>query len=432
MYTAITRARVNVWFFDEDTESRAPVFEYFQRLRLVKVVELGDRDAGSGELASMFAAKSTPEEWRKGGMRFYKHRLWVAAIQCFTFAGDNLMLQKSQAQQQAAEASKFRSTNRQQMRDEFLRAAESFLKCGMRDEAEICLNNAREWILLAKLYEKSGKFQDAARLFKKKGLYKEASKCYESQNNYAEAIETFCQAGLYEEALGALERFNILSKSGEGRQGIIPPRATRTVERLRHQLADQHFKKGKTQEMEDVLQHLPSTTDRIAFLKKRGCILEAARALDDDGRRDEAARLLRDTGNFEEAVKYSSDPKFAADCLMARVRTSGDNEDTPGILQLALEKYQHCGDLNGQAEVSMMLGKLTKDIQKLQEAGRLFDKCKNCCGEVESVLKLLLTTSCAPPKDYSQWMTVRALERVLRLVTLLYRPAAKLTMAETT
>ena len=50
-----------------------------------------------------------------------------------------------------------RSTNRQQMRDEFLRAAESFLKCHMYDEAEICLNNAREWVLLAKLYEKTGK-----------------------------------------------------------------------------------------------------------------------------------------------------------------------------------------------------------------------------------------------------------------------------------
>ena len=157
LYTAITRARVNVWFFDEDKVYRAPMFEYFQRLRLVKVVAIGDRDAGSGELVNMFAAKSTPEEWRKGGIRFYKHRLWVPAIQCFTFAGDKLMLQKSQAQQQAAEATKFRSTNRQQMRDEFLRAGESFLKCDMYDEAEICLNNAREWVLLAKLYQKTGK-----------------------------------------------------------------------------------------------------------------------------------------------------------------------------------------------------------------------------------------------------------------------------------
>ena len=67
------------------------------------------------------------------------------------------MLQKSQAQQQAAEAIKFRSTNRQMMRDEFLRASESFLQCEMYDEAAICLNNAREWTLLAKLYKKKGK-----------------------------------------------------------------------------------------------------------------------------------------------------------------------------------------------------------------------------------------------------------------------------------
>ena len=157
LYTAITRARVNVWFFDEDKEARAPVFDYFRRLDLVHVVALSDNEQGTGQLTSMFAAKSTPEEWRKGGLRFYKKRLWVAAIQCFTFAGDILMLQKSQAQQQAAEAIKLRFTNRQQMRGEFLHAGESFLKCGMHDEAEICLNNSQEWILLAKLYEKTGK-----------------------------------------------------------------------------------------------------------------------------------------------------------------------------------------------------------------------------------------------------------------------------------
>lgn len=137
--------------------------------------------------------------------------------------------------------------------------------------------------------------------------------------------------------------------------------------------------------MEDVLQYLPSTSDRIAFLKKRGFIIEAARALEDDGRRQEAARLLRDTGRFEEAVKYSNDPKFAADCLMAKVRTAMETEDTPEIIQRSLEKYQHCDDTNGQAEASLMLGKLQKDFQKLQEAGKLFDKCKNWCGECSRI-----------------------------------------------
>ena len=157
LYTAITRARMNLWFFDEDEEARAPMYQYFRRLGLADVVTLADQRQETGQLASMFAVKSTPEEWRKRGIRFYKKRLWLPAIHCFTFAGDKLMLQKSQAQQQAAEAIKFRSTNRQLMRKEFLHAGKSFLQCEMYDEAAICLNNAREWILLAKLYEKTGR-----------------------------------------------------------------------------------------------------------------------------------------------------------------------------------------------------------------------------------------------------------------------------------
>ena len=157
LYTAITRARMNLWFFDQDEEARAPMYQYFRGLRLADVVTFADQRQETGQLASMFAVKSTPEEWRKRGIRFYKKSLWLTAIHCFTFAGDKLMLQKCQAQQQAAEAIKFRSTNRQLMRKEFLHAGERFLQCKMYNEAAICLNNAQEWILLAKLYEKTGK-----------------------------------------------------------------------------------------------------------------------------------------------------------------------------------------------------------------------------------------------------------------------------------
>ena len=236
----------------------------------------------------------------------------------------------------------------------------------------------------------------------------------------------------FEEALNALERLNILSSSGdlEGRQGIIPPRSTRTVERLRHQLADQHFKEGNMERMEEVLQYLPSAADRITFLKKRGCISEAARAMETEGRRDEAARLLRDMGRFQEAWKYSNDHKFAADCLISHARTTEVTKDTLRIIKLALEKYKQCDDINGQAEAFLMLGKISKEAQNIQEAGRLFDECKNCCGEAESVAELLETTAYSPPEKFSQRMAVGALERLLRLVTLLFKPASQLSNVE--
>ena len=157
LYTAITRARVNVWFFDEDEETRAPVFEYFQKRGLVKVVSLAQNEEGTRDLSNMFAAKSTPQEWQKGGHRFYKKGLWTLAMKCFERAGDQAMVEKSQARQQADEALKFRYTNKQKMRDEFLKAGERFLKCGMPEEAGICLKNSQEFILVAKLYEKTGK-----------------------------------------------------------------------------------------------------------------------------------------------------------------------------------------------------------------------------------------------------------------------------------
>ena len=263
-------------------------------------------------------------------------------------------------------------------------------------------------------------------------MFQEASRCFESQNNYRDAIEILCSAGHIEEALKAMERFKILSSSAdlEGRQGIIPPKDTRTVERMRHQLADKYFKEGNNEKMEEVLQYLPSTTDRITFLKKRGCVIEAARVMGEEGKRDEAAALLKNEGMFQEAIKYSSDPRFTADCLMLQARTTRNTKDTPAILHMALEKYQKCQNRRGQAEVLLMLGELSNDVEKIQEASRLFHMCKNVHGEAESVAELLKTTYHSPPETFSQWHSIRALEGLLRLVALLYQPAGQHSMAE--
>ena len=263
-------------------------------------------------------------------------------------------------------------------------------------------------------------------------MFQEASRCFESQNNYRDAIEILCSAGHIEEALKAMERFKILSSSAdlEGRQGIIPPKDTRTVERMRHQLADKYFKEGNNEKMEEVLQHLPSTTDRITFLKKRGCVIEAARVMGEEGKRDEAAALLKNEGMFQEAIKYSSDPRFTADCLMLQARTTRNTKDTQAILHMALEKYQKCQNRRGQAEALLMLGELSNDVEKIQEASRLFHMSKNVHGEAESVAELLKATYHSPPETFSQWHSIRALEGLLRLVALLYQPAGQHSMAE--
>ena len=51
-----------------------------------------------------------------------------------------------------------------------------------------------------------------------------------------------CQGSLYEEAIDVMERYNSLAGAQADRTRIRPPKAMRTVERLCHQLAEEHFR----------------------------------------------------------------------------------------------------------------------------------------------------------------------------------------------
>ena len=156
LYTALTRARVNVWLFDEDEEARAPMFEYFIKRAVVEVKRPQKTDDDKVSLEGMFAEKSSKEEWGNQGNFFYGKSLWKVACQCFTMADDELMKMKCHAQMQAVKAASLRNEPRK-LRMEFLKTGELFLLCGMKDEAAICLHNARAWLLLAKLHQTLGK-----------------------------------------------------------------------------------------------------------------------------------------------------------------------------------------------------------------------------------------------------------------------------------
>lgn len=159
LYTAVTRARANVWFFDEDEENRRPVFEYFEQLGLANVAKLqtdiGNDPCCSQALQNMFSRSSSPEEWEKQGKFFFSKKLWKVAEKCFTICGNGEMSQKCKAYVQADYARTLHSEPRR-LKDEFLRAADQFLQCKMILETKVCLYNARERTLYASLLQKLG------------------------------------------------------------------------------------------------------------------------------------------------------------------------------------------------------------------------------------------------------------------------------------
>ena len=68
LYVAITRARRNLWIFEQDEQKRAPVFEVLRQCNLARMRASSDLD-DSGQT---FTDPSSKAEWKSSGNYFYK------------------------------------------------------------------------------------------------------------------------------------------------------------------------------------------------------------------------------------------------------------------------------------------------------------------------------------------------------------------------
>ena len=164
LYTAITRARVNVWIFDQDQENRAPMFNFFEKLDLIDTLELGKSTEYSVGGRRVFTAESTAADWEKQGFYFYKKEFWTVAYKCFKKAPNKEMLNRCDAHMHAKKAYEMAmelrnggSGSLNTVNKKYVDAAKLFLTCGMGEEAAICLKNGKEWKQAGELFAKFGK-----------------------------------------------------------------------------------------------------------------------------------------------------------------------------------------------------------------------------------------------------------------------------------
>ena len=149
LYTAITRARQHVWVFDEDTASRTPMFEYFRRRGLVTMATFDEN--GKVNVPEIFTQVSSAEEWNQRGMIFYNRQMWKAALQCFEMSHNWDMMNKCNAQLREIVVRQLQHSNSKKTKRKYLCDAEKYMSCQMLQEAAICLHNAREFLLQARL-----------------------------------------------------------------------------------------------------------------------------------------------------------------------------------------------------------------------------------------------------------------------------------------
>ncbi len=84
LYTAITRARMNLWIYDEGEDECKPFFYYSLIKNLARLVIPDETNTISANSESlMFAAPSANEQWLKQGDFYFKLQKWDIAKKCY-------------------------------------------------------------------------------------------------------------------------------------------------------------------------------------------------------------------------------------------------------------------------------------------------------------------------------------------------------------
>ncbi|XP_054990974.1 TPR and ankyrin repeat-containing protein 1 isoform X1 [Sorex araneus] len=378
LYTAITRARVNLWIFDENLEKRAPAFRYFTRRNFVQVVKT---DENKDFDDSMFVKTSTPEEWIAQGEYYAKHQCWKVAAKCYQ-KGGAFEKEKLALAHNTALNMKSKKVSPKEKQMEYLELGRTYLECSEPLLSLKCLSYAKEFQLSAKLCERLGKIRDAAYFYKRSQCYKDAFRCFEQIQEFDLALKMYCQEELFEEAAIAVEKYEKMLRA----KTLPISKLSYSASQFYLEAAAKYLSANKIKEMMAVLSKL-DIEDQLVFLNSRKRLAEAADLLKREGRREEAALLMKQHGCLLEAARLTANKDFQASCLLEAARLNVardlDVEHTKVILREALDLCYQTNQLPGIAEAQFLQGVILRDFQKLKEAFYKFDTLNHPAGVVE-------------------------------------------------
>ncbi|XP_006890721.1 PREDICTED: TPR and ankyrin repeat-containing protein 1 [Elephantulus edwardii] len=414
LYTAITRARVNLWIFDENREKRAPAFKYFIGRDFVQVVKT---DENKDFDDSMFVKTSTPSEWIAQGDYYAKHQCWKVAAKCYQ-KGGAFEKEKLALAHHTALNMKSKKVSPKEKQLQYLELAKTYLECNEPNLSLKCLVYSKEFHLCAQLCERLGKIKDAAYYYKRSQRYKDAFRCLEQIQEFDLALTMYCQQELYEEAAVAVEKYEEMRKA----KTFPISKLTYSSSQLYLEAAAKYLSASKIKEMMAVLSKL-DIEDQLVFLKSRKRLAEAADLLNREGRSEEAALLMKQHGHLLEAARLTDNKDFQASCLLEAARLNvamdSDVEETKTILKEALDLCYQTNQVSGIAEAQFLQGLLMRDFQKLKEAFLKFDRLNHSAGVVEALYEAASHCEAEPEKVLA--LAPAGLEVLLNLVKALTR-----------
>ena len=120
LYTAITRARCNLWIYDSDTSRHSPIVDYWVRRGLVKVLKPKE---GKNVQEWIINSSSTPKQWHQSGNYMKSHGLLRQALVCYKKANAAAPYLETEADLIATQGTKAAT----------LKAAEKLLMCDLAE-----------------------------------------------------------------------------------------------------------------------------------------------------------------------------------------------------------------------------------------------------------------------------------------------------------
>ena len=266
LYTAVTRAKCNLWIYDTNFVARLPIFDYWNKRSIVKVVQAQSSLVDQGEYSLVFASNSTPEQWKAQGDNFKKRRFWEQAIHCYQNAGsENEYLAKEvQASNLIQRAQKLKSP------ELYVEAALSLLECDDLHHDLSYIQRAAFWLEKSK----PPKHHEAAMLLERMGESEKAAQSYlkgRDIENYARMKEKLGQHGGVIKAMMGREfnrsRKDALAKASEyEKQGVKLHQDLSTI-KLSYSCAKYYSEKGDKDSLNEVLTYVSEFSSKIKFLK---------------------------------------------------------------------------------------------------------------------------------------------------------------------
>nr|XP_016849904.1 PREDICTED: TPR and ankyrin repeat-containing protein 1 [Anolis carolinensis] len=408
LYTAITRARVNLWIFDENRDRRAPAFQYFIKQEFVQVVKTEENEALDD---TMFVKTSTPEEWVAQGEYYAKHQCWKVAAKCYQ-KGGAIEKEKLALANDAVLNVQSKKITPKEKQMEYMKLAKTYIECGEPNLALKCLFHAKDYQRCAQLCEKLRKVKEAAYYYKRAQCYKDAYRCFEQIQEFDLAIKMCCQDKLYEEAAKTVERYEKMLQHEKQPDSKL----SYTANQFYLEAAAKYLHANRSSAMMEMLSHL-DTEDQLVFLKEHKCFSEVAGLLKKEGRDEEAAKFMKQHGFLLEAAKLSKQMDFQASCLLAAARhgVAGcyDLENLPAILEEALHLCEETNQKSGRAEATYLKGVLSKDFSILREAFHSFLQVNHTAGAVEALFK---ASGCAGGNEAFLRLSSQGIGALLKLV----------------